>query len=83
MPGVLRTMVLRQGVRLAAIGIAVGIVAAIAMGRVMANLLFGVQPLDIVTFVGGTVVFLAVATLACLIPAQRAASIPPSQALRE
>ena len=78
----LRAMVVRRGVLLTGIGIVIGLAAAAAMGRVMTSLLYGVQAFDPVTFMVGAVVFLAVAVLASLLPAQRAASIAPSEALR-
>jgi putative ABC transport system permease protein len=81
--GMLRLMVLRQGVTLAVLGLTLGVLAAIMLTKVMTSLLFGVQPFDPVTFVGGSAVLLSVATLACLIPAERAARILPSRALRE
>jgi ABC-type antimicrobial peptide transport system permease subunit len=80
--GMLRMTVLRQGIGLAALGLVIGILAATALGRLMANLLFGVEPFDPLTVIGGSAVLLAVALLACLIPAQRAAGIAPSEALR-
>jgi ABC-type antimicrobial peptide transport system permease subunit len=80
--GSLRLMVLRQGVGLTGLGLAIGIAAALALGKVITTLLYGVQAFDPVTFVGGSVVMLAIAGLACLIPAQRAATVPPSHALR-
>ena len=78
----LRAMVVRQGVALTAIGMVVGLAAAAAMGRVMTSLLYGVRPFDPITFATGAAVFLGVAVLASLLPAQRAASIAPSEALR-
>ena len=80
--GTLRLMVLRQGVGLTALGLTIGIAAALAMGKVITTLLYGVKPFDPVTYVGGSTVMILIATLACLIPAQRAASVPPSEALR-
>jgi ABC-type antimicrobial peptide transport system permease subunit len=80
--GAIRAMVLRQGVTLAVLGMVIGLGAALAMGRVMTNLLYGVNAFDPLTFVAGSVVFLLVAMLACLVPAQRAARIAPSEALR-
>lgn len=80
--GRIRGMVLRQGVSLALIGMAVGLVGAVAMGKVMTSLLYGVSEFDLVTFASGCAVFLLVAVLACLVPAQRAANIGPSEALR-
>jgi putative ABC transport system permease protein len=80
--GSLRMMVLRQGVGLTTLGLAIGVASALALGTVIANLLYGVKPFDPVTFVGGSAVMLLIATLACLIPAQRAANVTPSEALR-
>lgn len=78
----IRTMVLRQGVALTVVGIVVGLIAALAMGKVMTTLLYGVSAFDPVTFAGGSLVFLAMAVLACLVPARRASRIPPSEALK-
>lgn len=80
--GRIRTMVLREGMGLALLGTVIGLGVAMMMGRVMTNLLYGVTPFDLVTFTGGPAVFLTVAALACLLPAQRAARIAPSEALR-
>ena len=77
-----RTLVLRQGVATTIIGIAIGLLGAAALARYMQSLLYGVSVFDPITFVGGPIVFVAVAMLACLIPAQRAASVAPSEALR-
>ncbi len=80
--GAIRGMVVRQGVTVAALGVAIGLAGAVAMGRVMTSLLYGVKAFDPVTLVGGAVVFLAVAVVASLLPAQRAARVAPSEALR-
>ena len=74
-------MVLRQGLTLAGIGLAVGIVAALAVTRLMTQLLF-VSPTDPLAFVGTLVVLLVVALLACLAPAWRASSVSPIIVLR-
>jgi predicted permease len=78
----IRGMVLRQGVTLAVVGMVIGLIASVGMGRVMTSLLYGVSEFDPITFASGCVVFLAVAVLASLLPAQRAAKIGPSEALR-
>jgi putative ABC transport system permease protein len=80
--GVIRGMVVRQGVTLAALGMVVGLAAALALGKVMTSLLYGVSAFDPITFAGGAIVFLAVAVFASLLPARRAAKIAPSEALR-
>jgi len=80
--GVVRKIVLSQGMILAALGVGVGLAAAVALGGVMSSLLYGVSPADPVTLVGVSVVFLAVAAVASLLPAERAARTPPAVALR-
>jgi predicted permease len=80
--GRIRAAVLGEGMRLAGIGVALGIVLALAMGRLIASLLYGVSPYDAVTMVGGLLLFLLVAALASTIPAVRASRIPPAVALR-
>ena len=68
---------------LSSIGIAVGIVAAFVLGRVISAMLVGVKSTDPATFAGVTLVFLAISTLASWLPARRAASLDPTKALRE
>ena len=63
-------------------GIGIGILVALAMSRLMAAILFGITPNDLVTFVSVPVVLCAVALVACLLPARRAAKLDPMQALR-
>jgi hypothetical protein len=75
-------LVLRQGLGPALVGAAIGLVVALAGTRLMAGLLFGVAPRDPLTFVGTTVLLLAVVAGACLIPAGRATRIAPASALR-
>jgi len=67
---------------LAAIGIGIGIAGAFALTRYMTTLLFGVKPVDGITFVAVAVLLAAVVFVACLVPARRAAKIDPLQALR-
>jgi putative ABC transport system permease protein len=76
-------MVLRQGLRLAAFGVAIGIFVAVVMTRLLKDMLFEVTPLDPGAFLFGVAVLLAVAALACLIPASRAARLDAAQALRQ
>jgi putative ABC transport system permease protein len=75
-------LVLRRAMLLAAIGIGIGITGAFAMTRYLGTLLFGVKPIDIITFVAVAVVLATVVLVACLVPARRAAKIDPLQALR-
>lgn len=74
-------LVLRQGLGLAAIGVAVGVLGAIASGDLLRSILFGVAPGDLLTYTVVIVVLLTVATLASLLPARRAASVDPLRAL--
>jgi predicted permease len=76
-------LIVLQGLRLSTIGIAVGLVAAIVLGRVISAMLVGVKPTDPATFAGVTFVFLAISTLASWIPARRASILDPTKALRE
>ena len=80
--GRIRGAVLGEGMRLAGIGVVIGLLLAAGMGRVIASLLYGVSPYDALTLTGGLVVFLIVAALASTIPAIRASRIPPAIALR-
>ncbi len=77
-----RGLVVRDGLSLAAVGILIGVVGAGAAARVMATMLFGVTPFDAPTYGLAVVIFAAVALGACLIPASRAAAVPPAVALR-
>jgi predicted permease len=75
-------MIVREGMRLTAVGMAIGLALAFAVTRVIARFLFGVSPLDAVTFVGMAAVFIAFALLASWLPARRAAAANPMVALR-
>jgi predicted permease len=75
-------LVVRQGMRLAAIGMAAGLVAALALTRFMAGLLYGVRPADPATLAAVTLLLGGIALLACYIPARRAAAVDAVVALR-
>jgi putative ABC transport system permease protein len=76
------SLVIGQGMRLALIGVGVGTAAAFALTRVMASLLYEVTPTDPLTFVSVAFLLLAIAWLACWLPARRAARVDPMEALR-
>jgi ABC-type antimicrobial peptide transport system permease subunit len=84
--GATATLVLKrflsEGLAVAACGLAVGLIGAASLSRVLTTLLFGVTPLDVWTFGSVLLVLLAVATLATLLPSFRAARIDPVKALR-
>jgi putative ABC transport system permease protein len=75
-------MIVRQGMRLTAVGVAIGLVLAAAATRLIAGFLFGVSSLDAITFIGMATVFAAVALVATWLPARRAAGANPMTALR-
>lgn len=75
-------MVFREGVRVIAVGVVVGVVASVALSRLLGVFLFEVEPTDPVTLLGMAVVFSAVALLACFLPARRAAQVDPMKALQ-
>ena len=75
-------LVVGQGLRFAAIGLAVGLVGAYAINRIMASFLFGVRPTDPVTFIVVPLLVLAVALVSSYVPAHRAAKVDPMTALR-
>ena len=75
-------MVLREGMRIALAGVAIGIVAALGLTRLIASLIYGVGTWDPLTFLGVAALLSAVALLACFIPARRAMRVDPMIALR-
>jgi putative ABC transport system permease protein len=75
-------MVLRDGARLVAVGVLIGVGAALWLTRLMANMLFGVKPTDPATFAAVAAVLAAIALLACYVPAHRAMRVDPIEALR-
>jgi ABC-type antimicrobial peptide transport system permease subunit len=74
--------VLRPGLAMTVAGVAVGIVASLAITRLIASLLFGVTPLDPLTFAGVSIILLGVALAACIVPANRASRLDPVEAMR-
>jgi putative ABC transport system permease protein len=75
-------MVVKQGMTLAGLGIAIGVAGALALSRLLTALLFGVKPYDPLTFVAVALVLAATSMVACWIPAWRATRVDPMLALR-
>jgi ABC-type antimicrobial peptide transport system permease subunit len=81
-PGELRLMFVRHGLVLAAAGVAIGLTAAMALTGLMSSLLFGISPMDPVTYAAVPVVLVMAATLASYLPARRASMVDPVEALK-
>jgi ABC-type antimicrobial peptide transport system permease subunit len=75
-------LVLRDGMRLSAIGVAIGLLASAAAGFGLSMILFGVTPLDAPVFITVTAIVVTVSAIACYVPARRATRIDPLTALR-
>ena len=75
-------MITRQGMRLAAIGVGIGLVLALALARVLSSLLIGISGYDVPTFMLVPALLVAVALVACYLPARRATKVDPLVALR-
>jgi putative ABC transport system permease protein len=82
-PAAVRRMVIRQGVGLVGIGVAVGLGAALLSTPLMSSVLFGVSATDLRALIAIPATLLLVAVLACALPARRAARLDPAQILRE
>jgi len=82
-PGSIFSLVVGHGLRLSAAGILAGLLAALALTRVMTTMLVGVRATDPVTYVGMATLFFGIAALACWIPAWRASALDPTTALRD
>jgi ABC-type transport system, involved in lipoprotein release, permease component len=77
------TLIVRDGMLLVFVGIAIGIAVSLLVARSLANFLYGVAPSDVATFVVTTALFIGVALAACAIPARRAMRVQPISALRQ
>jgi putative ABC transport system permease protein len=75
-------IVIRNGMFMAGAGVAVGLVGALALTRLMRNMLFQITPTDPVTYSAVSIILVTVALLACCIPARRAIRVDPMVALR-
>lgn len=81
-PGSILSLVLRQGLVLTGIGAAIGAAGALAATQAIVTLLFGVSRIDATTYVGVIALLVGVSTVACWLPAQRAARVDPAKTLR-
>jgi len=75
-------MITRQGMRLAAVGLVLGFLLALALAQVLSSLLIGISGYDVTTFVVVPTLLAAVALVACYLPARRATKVDPLIALR-
>ena len=75
-------LIVGHGLILALAGVTIGAVGAFALTRLIAGLLFGVSPTDLMTFVWVSALVVVVATFACYLPARRATQVEPLEALR-
>ena len=76
-------LVMRQGLLVTIVGLAVGLAGALGLNRLIASLLFGVQPTDLATFAAVVATIGLVAALACWLPAWRASRVDPTVVLRD
>ncbi|MGD8331755.1 MAG: ABC transporter permease, partial [Acidobacteriota bacterium] len=81
-PAAIRRLIVGQGLLPVVVGIVIGCAGAVALVRGLAGLVHGISPLDVPSFVAGALVLAAVAALAALIPARRAAAVDPIEVLR-
>ncbi len=80
--GRVRRMVVGQGIRVVGLGVVLGVVVALVSTRALGALLFGVAPIDIPTFIGMSLLLVAVGMLASYMPARRASNVDPMESLR-
>ncbi len=81
-PGGVLAMIVRDGMQVVAIGVGVGVLAALALGRLLSSLLYGVGAADAFTFAIVTSMLLMIALVACCVPARRAVAVEPAIVLR-
>jgi putative ABC transport system permease protein len=82
-PSGIFSLIVGQGMRLSAAGVAVGLVAAYSLTSVMASMLVGIKPTDPLTFAVMVLLFLTIAAISSWVPARRAAALDPTRALRD
>jgi ABC-type antimicrobial peptide transport system permease subunit len=82
-PSAMRRMIVGQGIQLAVFGVVCGLAAALWGSQLITGFLFGVRPTDPLVLTSAAVALIALAALACVAPARRAARLDPAQILRE
>jgi putative ABC transport system permease protein len=75
-------LIVGQGLKLALVGVTIGVAGALALTRFLSSLLYGVKPTDPLTFIAVSLILSSVAMLACYIPARRATKVDPMVVLR-
>ena len=75
-------LVVREGMRLSLVGVAIGLLVAFGVGLALSRVLYGLAPVDIGVLAGVTLLLLIVSALACYLPARRATRVDPLVALR-
>lgn len=81
-PGDILSLVLRRGMKLTLIGMALGLIGAVASTRLLRDMLFGVKPVDPLTFAAMTLLLVGISLVACFLPARRATKVDPMNVLR-
>jgi putative ABC transport system permease protein len=76
------SLVLKQGIILALIGVAIGLAGAIGLSKALSSVLYGISATDPVTFISVAVIMIAVALVACFFPARKATKVDPLTAMR-
>lgn len=81
-PGNILSLVLRRGMKLTLIGMALGLMGAVASTRLLRDMLFGIKPVDPLTFAAMTLLIMCISLVACFLPARRATKVDPMNVLR-
>jgi len=81
-PGAILSLVLRRGMKLTLIGMALGLMGAVASTRLLRDMLFGIKPVDPLTFAAMTLLLMCISLVACFLPARRATKVDPMNVLR-
>jgi putative ABC transport system permease protein len=81
-PGNILSLVLRRGMKLTLIGMALGLMGAVASTRLLRDMLFGINPFDPLTFAAMTLLLMCISLIACFLPARRATKLDPMNVLR-